>query len=78
MTPAKQDQPERTNLYQQLHRGCGGELCIVATADRREIWVVCKSCKTQWRILTPAGFHEVLMPSDWESYTPGAEPEPPR
>jgi hypothetical protein len=56
---------------QQIHKGCGGELVIIAKPGIFAI--VCKSCKTVWNIdLSIFGISNLpaALPNDWESYEP--------
>lgn len=70
--PEPQDQPQ-VGYYQQLHKDCGGEICIVATNEAPPTaLMLCKSCRTTWRAATPKGYSGIGIPADWMPYDPEA------
>lgn len=57
----------RGAYYQQLHRKCNGELCIIADAEN--VKILCKVCRDTWRI-NIAGGYDPSPASDWVAYNP--------
>ena len=70
--------------YQQLHKGCGGEIVVIRRGDKDGgLEMCCKRCSDTWSI--GAGIRGICaptlpmpQPSGFEDYIPGNAADPTR
>jgi hypothetical protein len=60
---------------QQLHKGCGGMLLVIAKPGK--IGIICHKCNMLWQVEVPLLGPNIpsTIPDDWESYEPKPKEE---
>ena len=65
--------PVAYEAYQQLHKGCGGAIAVIAAADGARVQMFCVSCKAAWDIQVLGANPPLKAPPDWEGYLAQAQ-----
>ena len=54
--------------YQQIHKGCGGELILIAKAGGASVRIMCKTCRSVWGFTTMGAPTSTEPCSEWEGF----------